>query len=80
MSSKRCSHIDGIGGREIPVGVYGVREREEGKEFVLGTGCIRKALVTGGESMHSKEKEYKIASHWFYHKSQALAISATEEN
>lgn len=57
-----------------------MREGKEGKELVLGMSCIRKALVTGGDSMHSKEKEYKIASHWFYHKSQALAVSATEEN
>lgn len=57
-----------------------MRERKEGKELASGTGCIKKALVTGGDSMHSKEKEYKIASHWFYHKSQALAVSATEEN
>lgn len=57
-----------------------MRERKEGKELVLGTGCIRKAFVTGGDRMHSKEKEYKIASHWFYRKSQALAVSATEEN
>lgn len=57
-----------------------MRERKEGKELVSGTDCITKALVTGGDSMHSKEKEYKIASHWFYHKGQALAVSATEEN
>lgn len=57
-----------------------MRERKEGKERILGTGCIRKALVTGGDSMHSEKKEYKIASYWFYHKSWALAVSATEEN
>lgn len=57
-----------------------MRERKEGKELVSGTDCITKALVTGGDSMHSKEKEYKIASHWFCHKGQALAVSAAEEN
>jgi len=30
--------------------------------------------------MQSKEKEYKIASHWFYYKSRALAVSAAGEN
>lgn len=54
-----------------------MRER---KELVSGTDCITKALVTGGDSMHRKEKEYKIASHWLYHKGQTLAVSATEEN
>jgi len=34
----------------------GVRERKEGKELISGLCCIRKELVTGGESMHSKEK------------------------
>lgn len=56
-------------------------EGEKGGEGArMDTGCVRKALVTGGDSMHSKEKEYKIASHWFCHKSRALAVSATEEN
>lgn len=74
MQGKCCSHAAGISGS------LRLRERKERKELVSGTGCIRKALVTGGDSMHSKEKEYKIASHWFYQKSWALAVFATEEN
>lgn len=79
MQSKSCSHVADIGGKE-----YRLESRSEGekgeKELVSGTGCIRKALVTGGDCMRSKEKEYKIASHWVCHKSWALAVTAAEEN
>lgn len=80
MQSKSCSHVADIGRKEY----YQLESRSEGekgeKELVSGTGCIRKTLVTGGDCRRGKEKEYKIASHWVYHKSWALAVTATEEN